>query len=385
MTHLAANMVLFVRTLRWQGVAVRAGGTLDAVSALDHVGLHRREDVRHALRTVLVTGHQDLARFDRVFDRFWRVWPATGGSDLPQPIQPPRRGATKVQWLASASVPPEERGGEGTQNAPDTVRTYSATEVWREKDFAAYDAAEMARARMVVARLAWTPGFRVTRRWIAGSGGVVDPRRLLRVNARLGGEAMVIPQRKRRRTPRPLVVLCDVSGSMEPYTRMLLLFVHALARRRRAVELFVFSTRLTRITRPFIRRPIDAALVRVRDLVKDWSGGTRIGEALRTFHVQWGRRVLRRGPVVLLISDGWDLGEPELLRTEIARLQRGCFRLIWLNPLIGSPGYAPLTRGMRAAIPHVDDFLSVRNLTSLEALAARLEAAPDRSRSRAPR
>ena len=132
---------------------------------------------------------------------------------------------------------------------------------------------------------------------------------------------------------------------MEPYTRMLLLFVHAIARRRRSVEVFVFSTRLTRITRPFAGRPIDAALARSRDVVKDWSGGTRIGQALRTFHVQWGRRVLRRGPVVLLISDGWDLGDPELLKAEMARLRRGCFRLIWLNPLIGSPGYEPLTRG----------------------------------------
>ena len=237
----------------------------------------------------------------------------------------------------------------------------------------------------MIARLAWTPGVRVTRRWVAGSGGAVDPRRLLRVNARHGGEPLVIPRRERRRAPRPLVVLCDVSGSMEPYTRMLLLFVHAMARRRRSVEVFVFSTRLTRITRPFVGRPIDAALTRVRDVVKDWSGGTRIGEALRTFHVQWGRRVLRRGPVVLLISDGWDLGEPEMLKAEIARLQRGCFRLIWLNPLIGSPGYAPLTRGMRAALPHVDDFLSVRNMASLEALAARLEAAPDRSRGRSRR
>jgi uncharacterized protein with von Willebrand factor type A (vWA) domain len=163
---------------------------------------------------------------------------------------------------------------------------------------------------------------------------------------------------------------------------MLLLFVHAMARGRRTVEVFVFSTRLTRITRPFVGRPIDAALRRVRDVVKDWSGGTRIGEALRTFHVQWGRRVLRRGPVVLMISDGWDLGDPDMLSAEIARLHRGCFRLIWLNPLIGSPGYAPLTRGMRAALPHVDDFLSVRDMASLEALAAHLDALPDRRRGR---
>jgi uncharacterized protein with von Willebrand factor type A (vWA) domain len=383
--HVAENLVLFVRTLRAQGVSVRAGGTLDAARALEHVGVQRRDDVRDALRAVLVSRHDDHPRFDRVFDLFWRVWPGAGGSGLPQPIQPPRRGMTKVQWSAAASVPPEEHGEGANQETPDTVRTYSAAEVWREKDFAAYSAAEIARARTLIARLAWTPGVRVTRRWVPGSGGLVDPRRLLRFTARHGGEPLVIPRRERRQAQRPLVVLCDVSGSMEPYTRMLLLFVHAMARGRRTVEVFVFSTRLTRITRPFVGRPIDSALARLRDLVKDWSGGTRIGEALRTFHVQWGRRVLRRGPVVLLISDGWDLGEPDLLKAEMARLWRGCFRLVWLNPLIGSPGYAPLTRGMRAALPHVDDFLSVRNMASLEALAAHLEALPERSRGRSRR
>jgi uncharacterized protein with von Willebrand factor type A (vWA) domain len=380
--HFAENLMLFVRTLRAQGVPVPADATLDAIRALEHVGIRRRNDVRDALRAVLINRYDDLARFDRLFDQFWRVWSRPGGSGLPQPIQPPRRGTSKVQWLAATSVPPDEYGGGGQQDTPDAVRTYSAADVWRTKDFATYDAAEMAQARAVIARLAWTPGVRVTRRWVLG-GGAVDLRRLLRVNARHGGEPLVIPRRQRRLAPRPLVLICDVSGSMEPYTRMLLLFAHAIARRRRSVELFVFSTRLTRITRQFAGRPIDAALSRARDLVRDWSGGTRIGQALRTFHAEWGRRVLRRGPVVVLISDGWDLGDPDLLKAEIARLHRGCFRLIWLNPLIGSPGYEPLTRGMRAALPHVDDFLSVRNLASLEALAAHLEALPDRRGGRA--
>ena len=376
MTHLAEHLVLFVRTLRAQGVGVRAGGTLDAARALDLVGLQRRDEVRDALRAVLISRHEDLARFDLAFDRFWRVWPAAGGSRLPQPIQPPRRGVTKVEWQASASVPSEGHEAGGPQDVPDIVRTYSAVDIWRAKDFAAYTAAETARARAAIERLAWTTGDRVTRRWVSGSGRAIDLRRLLRVNARHGGEPLVIPRRERGLAPRPLVVLCDVSGSMEPYTRMLLLFVHALARRQRSIEVFVFSTRLTRITRPFLARSIDEALRRVHDIVKNWSGGTRIGQALRTFHTDYARRVLRRGPVVLLISDGWDLGEPALLQAEIARLQRGCAHLIWLSPLVGSPGYAPLTRGLRAALPHVDDFLSVRNLTGIEALAARLDALP---------
>jgi uncharacterized protein with von Willebrand factor type A (vWA) domain len=333
---------------------------------------------------VLVNRHEDLARFDQLFDQFWRAWPAARSS-LPQPIQPPRRAVTKVQWLAGASMPPDDYSAGPDQQGPDLLRTYSAVDQWRSKDFAAYGQAELARARAVIAAMAWTPGLRRTRRWKAGAGAAVDLRRLLRVNARHGGEPLLIPRRQRRVVPRPLVVLCDVSGSMEPYTRMLLLFVHAMTRRQRAIELFVFSTRLTRITRQFSVRSLDAALARLGDVVKDWSGGTRIGEALRTFHVQFGRRVLRRGPVVLLISDGWDLGDPDMLRLEMARLYRRSFRVVWLNPLIGTPGYEPLTRGMRAALPYVDDFLPVRNIASLESLAAHLEMLPVRGHDRVAR
>jgi uncharacterized protein with von Willebrand factor type A (vWA) domain len=165
---------------------------------------------------------------------------------------------------------------------------------------------------------------------------------------------------------------------MEPYARMLLLFAHALAQRHRSVELFAFSTRLTRITRQFVGPSLDHALSSFHDAVRDWAGGTRIGDALRTFNMEWARRVLRRGPTVLLISDGWDLGDPELLKAEMARLKRSCFRLVWLNPLVGSPDYEPLTRGMKAALPYVDDFLSVRNMASLETLAAHLATLPSR-------
>ena len=214
--------------------------------------------------------------------------------------------------------------------------------------------------------------MRVTRRWVAGGRRAVDLRRLVRANVKHGGELITVPHRVRRVAPRPLVLICDVSGSMEPYTRMLLLFAHALAGGSRRLEVFVFSTQLTRVTRQFSGARADAALLRVRDAVRDWSGGTRIGAALHRFNTRWARRVLRRGPVVLLISDGWDLGDPALLAREVARLQRSAYRLIWLNPLIGSPGYAPLTRGTRAALPFVDDFLSVRDMSSLESLARHL-------------
>jgi uncharacterized protein len=170
------------------------------------------------------------------------------------------------------------------------------------------------------------------------------------------------------------VLLCDVSGSMEPYARMLIQFVHAMSRRHRRFEAFLFSTRLTRITREVRHRHLDEAVAAVSRTVPDWSGGTRIGEVLRLFHQRWARVVLNRGPVVLLISDGWDRGDPTVLRDQVARLQRSCYRLIWLNPLIGTTDYAPLTRGLVAALPYVDDFLPARTLTNLTDLALHLNA-----------
>jgi len=170
------------------------------------------------------------------------------------------------------------------------------------------------------------------------------------------------------------VLLCDVSGSMERYSRMLLHFSHALGRRHARVEVFVFSTALTRITNELRTRGLDAAVTGAANAVPDWSGGTRIGDALKTLHQRWMRRVLHGGPVVLLISDGWDRGDPEILRRQVARLQRSCHRLIWLNPLIGTPDYAPLTRGLQAALPYVDDFLPARTLTNLVDLSLHLNS-----------
>jgi uncharacterized protein with von Willebrand factor type A (vWA) domain len=378
-SHIVEHLLRFVRSLREEGVAVPAAASIDALQALDLIGIRRRSDVRDALRAVLISRHEDLARFDRTFDRLWRPR-ASVDSNQPRPMQVPPKVAAKVEWRAQSSVSAGNQGADGAvQEGQGTIRTYSPDETWRAKDFATFDAGDAALARAVIARLAWTPGVRVTRRWISGGDArAVDFRRLLRSYARHSGEPIEIPRRERHRTTRPLVLICDVSGSMEPYAHMLLLFAHALSQRHRSVELFAFSTRLTRITRQFVGRSSDHALSSFHDAVHDWASGTRIGEALRTFNLDWARRVLRRGPTVLLISDGWDLGDPELLQAEIARLKRSCFRLIWLNPLVGSPDYEPLTRGMRTALPYVDDFLSVRNMASLETLAAHLATLPSR-------
>jgi hypothetical protein len=371
---LLGNLLVFARVLRTAGLRIRASAVPDAILALGDVGVRRHVDVRDALRSVFVCRRDDLRRFDELFDRFWRSWAETTEPLAPRPMSIPPKATTTVRMTAPGQASsPSGENGRADDGQTVARQTYSADEAWRRKDFAAFTAEDAARAREAIAHLAWNPGVRITRRWTAGRGQAIDFRRLLRANARHGGELVALPRRVRRVRPRPLILLCDISGSMEPYTRMLLLFAHAISGGDRRVEVFVFATRLSRVTRQFAVPRVDEAIANVQQAVRDWSGGTRIGDAVRRFNVTWARRVLKPQPVVLFISDGWDLGDPNLLSREIARLQRSVYRLIWLNPLLGSPGYQPLARGMRAALPLVDEFLPVHDMSSLEALAARLD------------
>ena len=256
------------------------------------------------------------------------------------------------------------------------ARTYSAREVLRRKDFAEFTAQEVESAKRMLDELEWSVGSRQSRRWTAGRGPAIDLRRAARWSLRYGGELLDLPLLRRKEKPRRLALVCDVSGSMERYTRMLLHFIHSLADNWDRVEAFLFATRLTRVTDRLAHRGVDEAVTEVAHAVPDWAGGTRIGDALKAFNYRWSRRVLGWGSVVLIISDGWDRGDPELLGRETARLQRSCHRLVWLNPLLGSESYAPLTRGMQAALPFVDDHLPVHNLASLHDLAERLNRLP---------
>ena len=250
---------------------------------------------------------------------------------------------------------------------------YSAIEALRHRDFAHLTPRELAEMRRLLADLAFTPPLRRLRRSEAARGGpLLDLRRVARRNLRYGGEVLVLPRRRRKQRPRPLALLCDVSGSMDRYTRLLLRFLHATTQGLEGVETFVFGTRLTRITYQLRLRDPDCALDEVTRDVLDFAGGTRIGEAVATFNRRWARRVLGRGALAVIISDGWDRGDPALLAAEMAHLQRSCHLLVWLNPLLGLEGYQPLTRGMSTALPYVDLFLSAHNLASLEALAAML-------------
>jgi uncharacterized protein with von Willebrand factor type A (vWA) domain len=251
---------------------------------------------------------------------------------------------------------------------------YSQDEILRQKDFEGYTPEEIRRARHLMQEMRWKIARRRTRRFEASPlGRSLDLRKTIRRNLRNGGEVFSLAKRRLRTRPRPLVLICDISGSMDRYSRTLLQFLHTVEHGLDRVEAFVFATRLTRITRQLRTRDPDSALNEVSKTVHDWSGGTRIGEAIRSFNYTWSKRVLGRGAIVMIISDGWDRGDVGLLREEMERLQRNCYRLIWLNPLLGLPSYQPLTQGIQAALPYVDDFLPVHNLDSLEALGRHLE------------
>jgi hypothetical protein len=374
------NLVLFGRLLRGLGLEVDPGRIIGVVKALDGVDVSRRQDFYHAVRSLLVFRREDLVLFDQAFDLFWRK-PCEGWIELdwgalmirrrppPPLITTPPLGPPKSSPQSDpADAPPEAR-----QRVIEVTRTYSNREVLGSKDFADLTGEELQAIKRLIAEMVFRLGERRTRRHRPGSGTAIDFRRTLRQSLRHGGEVLLWSKREPRVRPRPLVVLADVSGSMERYTRLLLHFLYCLAEGlEQTVEAFVFSTRLTRISRHLRGRDVERALDETAGAVPDWSGGTKIGEAIKAFNFDWARRVLGRGAVVLLISDGWDRGEVDLLRREMARLQRSCHRLIWLNPLLGSPEYEPLTRGMQAALPYVDDFLPVHNLASLEDLGRHL-------------
>ena len=374
--HILHSLLLFGRLLRRLGLDVHVGRMLDAISVIDDVGVARKADFRFALRTLLVHRRDDLPIFDEAFEVFWRQ-----RKDRTSTMDLRSMGEQRRYRQPEVGPPPPGRssngsGGEEPDDGFDRVdltRTYSAREVLRTKDFSDYTPDEAAQARIMMASLAWDLGRRRTRRRRPGKGPDLDLRRSMRRNAHLGGELVLLQTRRRTEKPRRLVLVCDVSGSMERYTRMLLHFTHSLyGGLENRIEAFLFATRLTRVTKHLGQRDIDRAVTEVAKSVPDWSGGTRIGQVLKTFSFEWARRTLGWGSVVLIVSDGWDRGDPELLGREMARLQRSCSRLIWLNPLAGSDEYEPTTRGMQAAAPYIDDLLPVNNLASLEDLALHL-------------
>jgi uncharacterized protein len=376
--HLLRHLVLFTRLLHLVGVPATPDQLVDLVQALPLLDLRRREEVKDAARAMLVTSREQAELFDSAFDLFWQAWTTDDQPAGAEHVQkaPPAEGDTEVRDQERERVP-EAGAGADTQNEPEneeTVAAYSAEEILRHKDFAELTETEAQSVTYLIRHFQWHPEQHPARRKQSAANGThPDLRKTLRQGLRYGGEVMKFAWQTPKLKRRPLIVLCDISGSMERYARFLLRFLYVVTNGLERADVFAFGTRLTRLTRPLRQSDMDMALHQAAEAVNDWGGGTRIGEALKAFNFNWARRVMSHGPTVLIISDGWDRGDLDLLRREMLRLQLNCRRLIWLNPLLGVAGYEPLAQGIQTALPFVDDFLPVHNLASLEQLAEHLE------------
>ena len=378
--RLSENVLHFGRLLRQAGLPIGPGRVLDAVRALETVGVGRREDVYWALLSVLVNRRDQIEIFDQAFSLFWQsadlerhAESPLPPSEIPESERPDRKRLARrledaLMPRVKVEVDPE------TRVELEIEHSWSANEVLRRQDFETMTAEEMSKAKEAIAALR-LPILEVPTRRYRTSARVpphdrrADLRASMRAALRAGSGSIPLRWKTRRHRHPPLVVLCDISGSMSRYSRMLLHFLHAITCDRDRVHSFLFGTRLTNITRDLRQRDVDLAVERASERVTDWAGGTRIGACLRDFNRVWGRRVLGQGAVLLLITDGLDRESADGLAKEMERLHKSCRRLIWLNPLLRYRGYAPKSQGARAIMPHVDEFRSVHNLDSLSALS----------------
>ena len=371
--RLTGRLVLLAASMRAAGARVGIDELLGAHRALAAVDPADRSAAYFALRATLCSRRDDMVAFDAAFAELFAAPPE------PPPEPPELLDEVASLVLPRVAVPGEEVGAPPDAEFDVRPAAWSEAELLRDKDFADYTDAERQLARRLIQRIAGVGATRASRRTRPARRRGAPPhaarpdlRRTIRSSLRSGGDPFERHWREPAERPRPLVLVCDVSGSMEPYARMLLQYMQACVAARRRVEGFVFGTRLTRVTAELAGRDPDRALDRAAGAAEDWSGGTRIGEALATLNREHGRR-LGRGAIVVLLSDGWDRGDPDELAAEMARLQRCAHQLVWLNPLKAHPGYEPLTLGMKAALPHVDHFLAGNSLASLAELANLME------------
>ena len=373
--RLAENVMHFVRILRAAGLPVGPAKVLDALAAVDAIGLGNRDDFRAALAAVLVSRREHQPVFEQAFALFWRnprllermlaalLPKVEGRAGAPEELP-----ARLAQAMLPPAPGPRETGDEETEL--DAAFSFSAREVLQRKDFASMTSEELAQVKTLLRAMRLPlPRVRVRRTAAAPRGHAIDLRATLRRSVGAGGALTPLRFRARRRRPPPLCVLCDISGSMDRYARMLLHFLHAVTNDRHRVHVLTFGTRLTNITRHLRHRDVDVALSRVAEAVEDWAGGTRIGRCLHEFNFRWSRRLLGQNAVVLLISDGLDADAGDGLAFEAERLAKSCARLVWLNPLLRYAGFEARPAGIRAILPHVDDFLPVHNLETLTDLA----------------
>lgn len=358
--EVANASVGFVRALRHAGLNVAVQSTLRFVEAVEAVGV---TEMYWAGRATLVHRPEDIPLYDEVFAAYWRQIPFEA-----RPAAAPEEITLAIDDEGNV---PDDGGGEPDDNPTITVR-FSSTEILRSKDFAVCSDDELAEARRLMSQLRLVGSPRRSRRLVASKRmrGRPDLRRTVRHALRAHGEPIRRAFHQPGERPRRLVLLLDVSGSMESYARALIRFVHAAVVGRTKVEAFALGTRLTRITRELSSRDPDAAIARASTSVADWSGGTRLGDGLRAFNDEWGVRGMARGAIVVVLSDGWDRGDPAVMAEQMQRLHRVAYKVIWVNPLKATPGYAPLAQGMAAAMPFVDEFVEGHSLESLEQLAA---------------
>ncbi|MEO0329904.1 MAG: VWA domain-containing protein [Pseudomonadota bacterium] len=378
---LAENILYFARTLRAAGMKVGPASVIDCVRAVEAAGIADRDDFYWVLHSVLVNRHEDHVIFDGAFRLFWR------SRDLvekmlqmfsPQVREDEQREKAKAgearvsQALFSGQE--QQKEFERPEIDIDASFTVSGSEVLRDKDFAQMSAEEMAVAKRAMSKMKLSVSTVPTRRFRPiKRKAKADPRRMLAKSMRTGGD-LILPQfRQRKVVEPPLVILADISGSMSQYSRVFLHFFHALSEERRHVHTFLFGTRLTNITRQLRNKDIDVALDESARKAKDWSGGTRIGDALENFNQHWSRRVLGQGAIVLLITDGLERDEGLLLNKEMDRLHLSCRRLIWLNPLLRFDAFEAAARGIRVMLPHVDEFRPVHSLNALTDICAALD------------
>jgi uncharacterized protein with von Willebrand factor type A (vWA) domain len=359
-------LVSFTHKLREEGIPVAAGIAGQMVDALSKVGMACGEDAYFAMRSLACSSFDHLGVFDRVFVAFF-------GDRMRSMVT--TNGPRNRDWTIKPQSPGE--GDAVNEETASNPAGASAIERLSQRDFAKLTSAESAEIKALIAKMVWSPALVASRRRrAAAEGDRPDLRRTLRGSIGPEADLLRLEYTTRRIRRRPLIFIADVSGSMERYCEMLLYFAHAARGRLGRLEAFVFSTHLTRITRQLSRRDPGEAITEVSEAVTDWSTGTKIGDSIGTFNREWSRRVCRGGPIVLIISDGWERGDPEVLSKEMARLRRSVHRVIWLNPISGRANYVPATRGMKAVLPYVDDFLPAANLSDLTTVIKLLESIP---------
>lgn len=362
--------VVFVEALRRSGIPIPVGSTITFLRALTEVDVRSRDDVYWSGRATLLTRPEDVDVYDSVFAAYF----GRGQARVLRAITEPERVTVA---LDDGDVPPDAvDGGDDTDERDVVSVRYSPQEVLRHRDFAQCSDDEMAQVHRLIDRMGTAAARQESRRRIASRrhASHIDLHRTLRDALRSGGEATRLATSTHGSRPRRLVLLADVSGSMESYARPLIRFVHAAVVGRARVEAFTMGTQLTRITRELGSRDPDAAAVHASDAVEDWSGGTRLGDMIGRFNDEWGVRGMARGAVVVILSDGWDRGEPAVMAEQMQRLARVAHRIVWVNPLKASAGYEPLARGMAAALPFVDTFIEGHSLAALENLAEEIAA-----------